>query len=198
MLFNLFRRKIGGVIASLGLEDFYITLTETEKNELRKALANPYQLSTGVAYIEKDLDSGSRKFSGGEWSFLHTFGNSGVSSNLKEKMLLLSQNYARDAWELHFSRQSLAELYYMQAQYDKCESYCLEDINSVNEFIDTIDYLKDAQIGTFKRLAILYEKQQRYDEAIKISEKALKIGQHDGTKSGYEGRINRLKKKLGT
>jgi len=49
---------------------------------------------------------------------------------------------------------------------------------------------------SFQRLAIIYERLGKYDEAIKICEKALKYGLVDGTKSGFEGRIERLKKRI--
>lgn len=50
-------------------------------------------------------------------------------------------------------------------------------------------------IPSFKRLSILYEKQEKYKEAIDICNKAIELGLKDNTKTGYEGRIKRLEKK---
>lgn len=194
MSLNLFNRKIGGVIAYLGIEDFYNTLSKDDRNKIRQVLTHPYQLNTN--YVEKDLDSGNATYAGGKRSFFYTMGCGVTSSNLKERLLLESLKYSNDAWDIHFSRQTLAEFYYKEKRFKECEEYCLSDISSVNDFINTIDYLKGAMILTFKRLAILYEKQGRFNEAIEVSKQALEIGQTDGTKNGYEGRIERLIKKL--
>ena len=45
---------------------------------------------------------------------------------------------------------------------------------------------------SFQRLAIIYENQGKYEEAIKICELALKLNLKDGTKTGFKGRIKRL------
>ena len=51
---------------------------------------------------------------------------------------------------------------------------------------------------TFKRLAIIYEKQKRYDEAIAVCERAIELGFiNDGTEGQMPGRIARLMKKKG-
>lgn len=52
------------------------------------------------------------------------------------------------------------------------------------------------RIPAFKQLAIIYEQQKKYDEAIKVCNKALEYGLSDGTKDGFEARINRLKNKV--
>lgn len=51
--------------------------------------------------------------------------------------------------------------------------------------------------STFKRLAIIYEKQKRYREAIKVCENAIALdATNDGTDGGMQSRLARLKKKL--
>lgn len=57
-------------------------------------------------------------------------------------------------------------------------------------------YTFDIWIPSFHRLAIIYEKQAKYDKAIKVCELALKYGLIDGTKAGFAGRIQKLKKKI--
>jgi tetratricopeptide (TPR) repeat protein len=44
------------------------------------------------------------------------------------------------------------------------------------------------RILSFKRLAIIYEKQERYEDALDVCDQALEIGTADGTKGGFEGR----------
>lgn len=47
----------------------------------------------------------------------------------------------------------------------------------------------------FKWLAIAMEEDRRFDEALDLCRKALDWGLDDGTKTGYAGRMNRIKKK---
>ena len=51
-------------------------------------------------------------------------------------------------------------------------------------------------IITFKLLAIALEELSRYEEAIKVCEQAIQTGMSDGTKTGFDGRIKRLRKKM--
>ncbi|MGI6491493.1 MAG: hypothetical protein ACOX0T_03600 [Pelotomaculum sp.] len=108
---------------------------------------------------------------------------------------------------------------------ERCIEYCLEDIKifpdfkkeylqeerarrsrlADSPFIDdkerktlfeeTENNAFDLQIPSFHRLAIIYENQGKYEEAIDICELAISYGLKDGTQSGYEGRIARLTKK---
>ncbi|MEK5272594.1 hypothetical protein NSR00_17935 [Aeribacillus sp. FSL K6-8394] len=52
------------------------------------------------------------------------------------------------------------------------------------------------RIPSFQRLAIIYEKLGKYEDAINVCNIAISYGLHDGTKGGFEGRIERLKKKI--
>lgn len=51
------------------------------------------------------------------------------------------------------------------------------------------------QVNTFKHYAALLTEQGKYDEAIKVCEKAIALGLKDGTKTGYQGRLERIKAK---
>ncbi len=71
------------------------------------------------------------------------------------------------------------------------------------EFLRYEQSIKDAPnrkhgMPSFKRLAIIYEKQGKFQKAIDISKEAIKLGISDDTKSGFEGRIERLAKKRDT
>jgi len=195
-IFKLFKRKVGGVIAYLQLEEFYAALSDSDKQEIRESLSHPYQLGTRK-YVAKDLDSGSTTYIGDRCGFLYSMAP-GTNDNLKERLLLESLKYAKNISDRHLSRQTLAELYYKQERFDDCERYCLDVISEAASFLRHGKGASGANIPVFKRLAIMYEKQGRYLEAIKVSKRALALKQDDGTKGGYSGRITRLHKKLST
>lgn len=50
------------------------------------------------------------------------------------------------------------------------------------------------QVASFKHYAAVLTESGQYDEAIAICKKALDYGLKDGTKSGYQGRIERIEK----
>jgi tetratricopeptide (TPR) repeat protein len=109
---------------------------------------------------------------------------------------------------------------------ERCINYCLEDIKIFPEFKkeyleeekarmlklanspftnkkERKKYLKEAEavtfnlrVPSFQRLAIIYDNQGRYAEAIEICQLALDYGLQDGTKVGFEGRIEKLRKKV--
>jgi hypothetical protein len=50
------------------------------------------------------------------------------------------------------------------------------------------------RVITFQHYATLLTEDGKYDDAIDICNTALKFGLDDGTKSGFQGRIERIKK----
>ncbi len=72
----------------------------------------------------------------------------------------------------------------------------------IKEFPDLknliFEQLKNApdQVLIFRQLAIVFEENQEYEKAMDICEKAMAHGLSDGTKTGYTGRIKRLKRKM--
>ena len=82
---------------------------------------------------------------------------------------------------------------------DKCIEFCKKDIEILQEFKKA--YIKREgqttlpSIPSFQQLAIIYEKQGKYAEAIEVSSKALSCGVKDKTKGGFNGRIEKLEKK---
>lgn len=90
---------------------------------------------------------------------------------------------------------------------------CLEDITLAEPFIESLKEIqkvretngwskeKDVTMRlpnypSFKRLAIIYEKQKRYDDAIAICQHAIELGfVSDGTSGQMPGRIARLQRK---
>jgi hypothetical protein len=56
-------------------------------------------------------------------------------------------------------------------------------------------YHRPTRDSTFERLAMMYAEDGEYDNAIAICEKAITYGLEDGTKHGFQGRIDRIRKK---
>lgn len=66
-----------------------------------------------------------------------------------------------------------------------------EEDTKINETI----YKKDTYSIVHHRLAMAYEKAECYNSAINICNEAIAHGYTDGTKGGFEARLERLKKK---
>lgn len=52
------------------------------------------------------------------------------------------------------------------------------------------------RVTTFQKYATFLADKGEYEKAIEVCEQAIAHGLHDGTKSGFEGRIERIKKKM--
>jgi hypothetical protein len=51
------------------------------------------------------------------------------------------------------------------------------------------------RVSTFQQYATILAEEEKFSEAVKICEIAIKQGLSDGTKTGFQGRIERIKKK---
>lgn len=51
------------------------------------------------------------------------------------------------------------------------------------------------RVTTFQHYITLLTEQSHFDRAIEVCEIAMRFGLHDGTKGGFEGRLERVKKK---
>ncbi len=122
----------------------------------------------------------------------------------KAEKLLLKALKTRDDHPIyrHLTYNALIELYYKlrderEDALDKCIFFCKKDIeflpSSLKAFEDDDGLIP--RYPSLTRLAIIYEQQGKYEEAISICELALKNGLVDSTKSGFSGRIEKLKKK---
>ncbi len=67
--------------------------------------------------------------------------------------------------------------------------------NELQSRIDNYQY-PILSVPSFKRLAIIYEQQNKLNEAIEVCEKAISYSLDDGTKGGFEGRIEKLNRKI--
>ncbi|RKD85217.1 tetratricopeptide repeat protein [Halopiger aswanensis] len=202
---DLFRssEEVPDLLEVLGLEGGYLELSEEEQEKL-------YEYSTAVGTGGKfnQLDQSVTSTSQTQQGYLKGVGSSAVSSkdyDFAEKVLLKALEAEDDnPTDRHFVYNSLIDLYYKQRDYrddaiEKCIQYCKEDIEIVDDFLDEWKQEYGGElpnIPSFKRMAIIYEKQGRYEEALEVCEMALDRGLDDGTKGGFEGRKERVQNKM--
>jgi hypothetical protein len=70
----------------------------------------------------------------------------------------------------------------------------IEETPSILDGIEEIGRPRPDHIEAFKSMAIALDEDGRQDAAIAVCELALPLGLQDGTKTGFEGRITRMKK----
>lgn len=71
----------------------------------------------------------------------------------------------------------------------------LEEFSSLKKPLrDEMDGLLP-RVPTFQHLATVLTEEGHFEEAVSVCKQALSHGVHDGTKSGFEGRIERIRKK---
>lgn len=198
------RRKIGGIIAYLDLEDFWLSCTKEEQDCMIRWHQNAMGGSLHPSPIVGKIDWSTRT----RLQYLTGIISTSTSEHLsafRNKALSYAEKYCYDAGRLidkHFYLQAVAESFYKErdtnpSAIETCIEYCKRDIELFPKYRKPLDREMDGlpRIATFQRLAIIYEKQGQIDEAIKICKKALKYKLRDSTKGGYEGRIEKLEKK---
>jgi len=191
--------EVPDLLEVLGLSEWYSELSEEEQQKLYE-----YSTAFGAGGEFNQLDQPVQSTSKTQQGYLKGVGSSAINNKdnqFAEKVLLKGLN-AEDSnpTDKHFVYNSLIKLYYKQRDnrddaIEKCVKYCREDIESVQSFLDAWDG-EPPRIPAFKRLAIIYDKQENYQEAIEICDKALQLGLSDGTKGGFEGRKQRLQNKI--
>ena len=102
----------------------------------------------------------------------------------------------------HFLLQSIVDATYKLRKEEKYRKLCIEYAEKhLEEFPSIAPALKEdmdgtlPRITTFQHYSTVLTENGEYDRAISICEKAIKYDLHDNTKSGFEGRIARIKKK---
>jgi tetratricopeptide (TPR) repeat protein len=138
----------------------------------------------------------------------------------EESKLLKSKESTKNIISLHFCYTGLSETAYSyrnnSVYLDMCIEYCKKDIELFPKFKNAWIKNENASqkklskafpdyiprkielpfITSFRRLAIVYEQQGNIEGAIDICEQAIAYGLRDSTKIGYEGRLEKLKRKL--
>lgn len=197
-MFNIFNSKYGGYIKKLKVNKFWNTLNNEERTIAKETFAKTfYPDSFNTEQIDGTKQKVKTNLSSSD--FLYNIGVRLANKKnylLAEKFLLETLNKEKNLNRRHEILTTLIDVYYKQRDsredaIDKCVHFCLKDIKLVQKIQQ-----KEQEIPSFKRLAIIYETREKFNEAIKISELALKFGLSDGTKNGYKGRIDKLKTKL--
>jgi len=128
----------------------------------------------------------------------------------KAEKLFLKALKAKDdnPIDRHFVYNHLIELYYKlrderKDALEKCFYYCKEDINRLPQFLrsykNEYSYIEadvTPRCPSVQQLAIIYEKKEKFQEAVDLCNYAINLGLDDGTKGGFQGRIKRLENKM--
>ena len=107
----------------------------------------------------------------------------------------------KDAIYRHFHLQSIVSEAYRKRKDPRLRKVCIEiSEKHLSELPDIIPPLKSdfgtlPRISTFQEYATVLTEDCMFGRAIDVCEIALSYGLHDGTKSGFEGRISRIKNK---
>ena len=102
----------------------------------------------------------------------------------------------------HFLLQSIVEITYRRRKEPQMRRICREIAEQhVSEFVVLAPALKQDMggnlpiVSTFQHFVTLLAEDGDYESAIKVCDTAINYGLHDGTQGGFEGRVDRLKKK---
>lgn len=103
----------------------------------------------------------------------------------------------------HFLLQSIVDATYKLRKKEKYRQLCIEYAEKhLEEFSSIASALKDEmggslpRISTFQHYSTVLTENGEFDKAISVCNQAINYGLHDNTKSGYEGRIARIQKKV--
>lgn len=197
-MFGLFRKKEGGYVRALGLSKFWKKVSEKEKQLFKEAFAKTfYPNDFDVEQVDGKAHNVQTDLSASDFLFKTAIKLTAQKHYaLAEKCLNEASNREKSPEKKHDILNELIDVYYKQRMeredaISKCIAICQKDIELAPHIVQ-----KKKDIASFKRLAIILENEQKYEDAIKISELAMVYGLTDGTKGGYEGRIEKLKTKL--
>lgn len=102
----------------------------------------------------------------------------------------------------HFLLQNIVQKTYKERDIPKARRLCrrVAEIH-LSEFSDIAPALKKdmggflPRVSTFQHYATVLTEDGEFDRAVEVCEQAMEYGLDDGTKTGFEGRINRIQRK---
>ncbi|MCF7889833.1 tetratricopeptide repeat protein [Candidatus Bipolaricaulota bacterium] len=205
---DFFRKEeeeIQGYISHFSLQDWFTSLSEHEQNILEDVVG-PKLTKDKILDVHtenEELGRTEQQTLGMIAEMVWKSGYRELAEKVFEKSLEADDENPKDR---HFIYINWEKLLYKQRDEDpealeKCIELCKKDIAQVDEVLPrlkkgpngkeiNIDYY------SFRRLAIIYEKQGEFEKAIEICNKALEHNVFANTKMGWEGRKEKLKKKL--
>lgn len=208
MLFKFKKRlsskQIGGDINYYNLNDWWLNeLTEEERNIIR-TIYKPMSTSPE----EYCIDKGNIKYSSmSTLNFLGCLAGWFTKSKyytIGKKILLEGEKYTnktKDILDLHFFYLSGIRMHYSNRDNDdnalnSAIDYCKKQINISQEAKkEFLNQYPDSPLPShtgYKQLAVIYDKQGQYLEALKITKQALIEGWNDD----YQKRLTRLENKI--
>jgi hypothetical protein len=102
----------------------------------------------------------------------------------------------------HFLLQTIMEITYKRRKEPQMRKICREIAEKhISEFAALAPALKQdmggelPRVSTFQHFATLLSEDGDYEYAIEICDIAINYGLRDGTQSGFEGRIDKIKKR---
>lgn len=191
--------RYGGYIGGLGLHWFWNSLSDRERIAI-----TAYSIdSVGCSPIEGQ----NKRTSVSQLSFLDTYLLYAISRqdfDVADTIIRACEKADGTKLDSHFFLMSAGECYYKQIKHRDnaiilAIYYFERDVGLFPEYKDDLLRLgrgKMPMVTSFQRLAMCYEKRERYQDAIYICQQALEHGLRETTKTGFQGRINRLMKKM--
>ncbi|MEK5208111.1 hypothetical protein [Psychrobacillus sp. FSL H8-0510] len=204
-MLNIFKKKerVGGYIKYYGIEDFWLNnLTSKEHDEVKK------RWSQGLGTNPEQIDKGNFKSVGYSKSNFLIVMAQGISDiKIKDQLLQWSlKEQTPDVIDTHFNYMNISDEYKKMIKLDKSfyskqievlEKDCQLFEEFCNAYIKLSYYKKEEGIPSypsFRELAIAYERTGKFQEAIDISELAIKKRVKENT--SFDRRIEKLKKKV--
>jgi hypothetical protein len=123
-----------------------------------------------------------------------------ASGDLDE--MLKAVSFPSTPIDRHFLLQKIVEVTYKKRQEPETRKlftqYARMHLDEFSNFIPPLEEQfggKLPNVPTFKLFVISLEEEGKYDDAIKVCKQALEYGMDDETKTGFEGRIERIRRK---
>lgn len=120
-----------------------------------------------------------------------------------DQMLFVTWIKPREPIDRHYLLLNIVVLSYKLRAQSHYRDICIQHAKMhVDEMPDLIDAVRAKggyalNVHTFQHYATLLAEDGDFQRAIEVCEQAIAYGLKDGTKSGYEGRIERIRKKAG-
>ena len=197
-------KEVGGNISYYNLSDWWLNeLTEEERKFIRE-IYNPMSSSSEREYIDEGKIISSTQSKIGFLSCLSTWFNKKEYYNIAKKILLEGEKYINDnddVLDKHFFYLAGIEIYYKNRENDPnaleyAIEYCKRQINISQEakkaFLEEYPDKPLPGHSGYMQLAIILEKQKKYEEALNLTKQAFLQGWNEDS----ERRIKRLEKRL--
>jgi hypothetical protein len=176
--------------------DFYERLTDVEKTEFRIYFMDegPNRLTKDIVYT---LNGNNDMFFTKVFNYIYRYRKL-ITLSLLNKIYqeLLSFTNSDAETQTIINELAIRVAYFRRkdpAYLEVSYQWSTQDVKLHRTTLDS----KDKFVYSFTRLAIILEKKKLFKEAIELVNDAMRRGLNDKTKTGYNGRLIRLNKKLG-